>query len=328
MPPANRPRVKTKLPDRNSAVVTGLADFLEKPHRLKAFAEITDQDGMVMRKAKQSLVSGARGDRGCRQGLTISELMTTMAIITLLAGLVLPSLGKAQARTRSAVCLNDLKQLQLAWMLYADDNEQNLAPNFSSVNAGKSDLTPSWVAGWLTYEADPDNTNIFNLLGSEFGRLGGHLSVPKVYRCPADKSAAQFGQARLPRVRSFSMNCYVGRSGMVPGPEAELFLKTTDFIDPPPACTWVLIDEHEDSIDDGSFLMSRPTEEPYLVWHDLPASRHAGGANLSFADGHVEMRKWLDPRTRKKVEQQKFCYASSPGNRDCAWLLERTTARR
>ena len=250
------------------------------------------------------------------------------AILSLLAGLIVPALSKAQAKVQSAVCLNDLKQLQVAWILYADDHDEKLAPNFSSVNAGKSEITPSWVAGWLTYDANPDNTNTCNLLGSDFGRVGGQINTPRVYRCPGDKSRARFATAWLPRVRSYSMNCYVGQSGMVPGPEAQVLLRTTDFVDLPPARTWVFIEEHEDSIDDGSFLMSRPDRNPRLVWHDLPASRHNGAANLTFADGHIEMKKWLDARTRKPVERYKFAYAASLGNRDCAWLLERTTAPR
>ena len=122
------------------------------------------------------------------------------------------------------------------------------------------------------------------------------------------------------------MNSYVGQSGMVPAPEARIFLKTTEFIELSPARTWVFIDEHEDSIDDGSFLMTRPGEGGTLVWHDLPASRHKGAANLTFADGHVELKRWLDPRTRRTIEGRKFSYVSSPNNGDCAWLLERTTA--
>jgi prepilin-type processing-associated H-X9-DG protein len=254
--------------------------------------------------------------------------MMVLTIITLLAGLIFPSLGKAQARARGVVCRNDLKQLEIAWVLYADDHDQELTPNFSSVNAGKSDLTPSWVAGWLTYDANPDNTNTGNLLGSDFGRLGDLVMAPRVYRCPADKSGAQFGGGWLERVRSYAMNCYVGRSGMVPGPEAQVFIRTSDFVDLAPARAWVFIDEHEDSIDDGSFLMSRPMFDPVPVWHDLPASRHHGAANLAFADGHIELKKWLDPRTRKPVERRKFAYANSPGNADCAWLLERSTATR
>jgi prepilin-type processing-associated H-X9-DG protein len=282
---------------------------------------------MVIRPVRPSFARRHEDQTG-RLGFTVTELMMVTAILTLLAGLTFPSLSKAQAKARSAICLNDLKQLQLAWLLYADDHDQKLTPNFSSVNAGKSDLTPSWVAGWLTYDANPDNTNTCNLLGSDFGRLGDHVMSPRVYRCPADKSGAQFGNVWLARVRSYSMNCYVGQSGIMPGSEAQVFLRTTDIVDLPPARTWVFIEEHEDSIDDGSFLMSRPTDSSHLIWHDLPASRHNGAANLSFADGHVEMKKWLDARTRKPVERRKFAYASSPGNCDCAWVLERTTAPR
>ena len=122
------------------------------------------------------------------------------------------------------------------------------------------------------------------------------------------------------------MNCYVGESGLVPAPGARIVLKTGEFIDLSPSWTWVLIDEHEDSIDDGSFLMAPSGKGADLVWHDLPASRHGGAANLTFADGHVESKRWLDPRTRKPVQGRKFSYVSSPNNRDCAWLLERTTA--
>jgi prepilin-type processing-associated H-X9-DG protein len=120
------------------------------------------------------------------------------------------------------------------------------------------------------------------------------------------------------------MNEYMGSptdTSSAPGSE-NWFRKSTEIINPPPTKAFVFIDEHEDSIDDATFV----ARIYFPGWSSLPSSRHNGSGNLSFADGHAEIKKWLDSRTRKPVEKKHFIYAPSPGNPDVAWLQERSTS--
>ncbi|HVR34411.1 MAG TPA: hypothetical protein VMS21_01020 [Methylomirabilota bacterium] len=175
----------------------------------------------------------------------------------------------------------------------------------------------------MDYEEDnSDNTNTLFLIEPIFGRIGGHIGNHEVYKCPSDRSWAEIGGETHPRVRSYSMNGFVGARRHSGGAYWRLFLKTTDFRHPAPVNTWVFIDEHEDTIDDGRFSVDH--DDPW--WVDLAASRHGGSGTLSFADGHAEIKRWVDPRTRKPVERKKVFGFPSPNNPDLLWLKERTTS--
>jgi len=123
---------------------------------------------------------------------------------------------------------------------------------------------------------------------------------------------------------NYFMNPETGES-----PAVRVFQKTTDIIDPPPDRAWVFIDEHEDSIDDGSFTVRIPGDVGWIptYWVELPGSRHNGGTVISFADGHSEFKKWTDARTKKSVQRIKYLPAMEE-NPDAAWLQERSTAKK
>ena len=263
------------------------------------------------------------------RGLTLVELLAVIAIVAVLAALLLPALSKAKAKAQAVQCFNNLLQLQIAWYLYADDYTDKVAANNVGESAGKGVEYPSWVAGAMTYETTSgfnfvyaDNTNFLNLVPGMFGSIGSYTKNPLIYKCPADKSWALISGARHLRVRSYSMNGYVGdpyRAG-----DHHVFRKTVEITDPSPSKTFIFIDEHEDSINDGYFYGSMYGE----FWIDLPASRHNGASStLSFADGHVESKRWLDPRTSKPIERIKLYGLPSPNNPDLFWLMERTTSK-
>jgi prepilin-type N-terminal cleavage/methylation domain-containing protein/prepilin-type processing-associated H-X9-DG protein len=276
--------------------------------------------------------------RTCRcRGFTLIELLVVIAIIAVLASLILPALAKAKQKAHGIVCLNHLKQLQLAWFMYAGDHSDKLAPNLG-LNANQT-TENTWVRGSLSVDSglkNPDNTNTLNLQRSLFFP---YLKSTAVFKCPADSSTATFGGVRYPRVRSLTMNNWMGRyspdGSIFPTPWAgddayRVHVKLGDLSDPGPAQAFVFIDEREDSINDVAFCvgMGRRDAQAHII--DLPASYHNGAAGLSFADGHAEIKKWLDPRTKPPLRPNVAALLNfpSPNNRDVAWMQERATGKK
>jgi prepilin-type N-terminal cleavage/methylation domain-containing protein/prepilin-type processing-associated H-X9-DG protein len=241
-------------------------------------------------------------------GFTLIELLTVIAIIAVLAALVLPALSRARERARAIICLNNTRQLGLAWQMYAGDNDERLPYNLGM--AGSSFRTGlNWVNNVMTWDLSSDNTNLATLTGASLGRfVSGNTSV---YRCPSDAalSSVQRAAGWTARVRSYSMNAMVGDAGdftangfNVNNPGYTQFFKTTQI--PQPTDIFVFLDEHPDSIDDGYFLDKSPENGGgsggsyhSAQWTDLPASYHNGATAFSFADGHSSLHRWLQPNT-------------------------------
>jgi hypothetical protein len=174
-----------------------------------------------------------------------------------------------------------------------------------------------------------DNTNTLNLTRSHLWPYHNSLAV---WRCPADQSVD--GRTKLPRVRSMSMNNWLNSPGSVWNNQTawKMIRKTSDMTDPAPSKNWILIDEREDSINDGFFvvdMLGYPERPQSIMLVDFPASYHNGAGGLNYADGHSEIRKWVDPRTtpRLKKNVELTLNIASPNNRDIIWLQERTTSR-
>ena len=277
---------------------------------------------------------------GAARAFTLIELLVVIAIIAILASMLLPALSQAKSKAQGIQCLSNLKQLQLGWLLYADDHEGNLV--FNALNPTLS----GWVKGILSFDANnPDNTNRLYLTDPRHAKLSPYTAAAAgVYKCPADRSMARFGARSLPRVRSLSMsqamnssddwlNGSHGKPYYPSGARFRIFRKTTDLDAMGPSRAFVFIDESPDSINYGDFavIYRDASELAKTRIVDMPASLHNGAGGLSFADGHAEIHRWVDGRTKPRAQYNANAWQTwvtdCPGNRDLVWLSERTTMR-
>jgi prepilin-type N-terminal cleavage/methylation domain-containing protein len=231
---------------------------------------------------------------GTRRGFTLIELMIVVSIIVILAGMLSPALAKAKGKAHRTVCLSQFKQLSLCWTMYAQDNSGALVETYSFDPAGGLN-TNVWVRGSM--DDSPaygpietgklDSTNVNTIVQ---GKLFPFNQSAAIYRCPSDRSTTK----SVPRVRSISINGWMGGRPLAGQDEYRLFLKETDIISPGPSQALVFIDEHEKSINDGWFAIDMRGSRGFI---DVPGSRHDGAFTLSCADGHAEVWKLKDPRS-------------------------------
>ena len=278
---------------------------------------------------------------------TLVELLVVIAIIAILAAMLLPALTRAKAKGQGIACMNNHRQLLLAWKLYSDDNRDELvgAANWTppGTRPGPAnspffgDSVPNWTGGsWLNLDNPSDENNwnhtkfTFNSpLWPYCGRSVG------IWKCPADRSTGinNLGQ-RVPRIRSMSMDNWVGGPAWSDsGPGWKVYRRTTDFVAPGPTQTGVFLDEREDSINDGYFvidMMGYPAQPSAWRIVDYPASYHNRAGGFSFADGHSEIKRWLDGRTTLPLSKQNLDLVNNRSrygskNPDVFWMQAHCT---
>lgn len=265
-----------------------------------------------------------------REGFSRRELIIVTAIAFLIITVQLPLFGRSHAGDLAATCRNNLRQLAQAWLMFADDNRGKLAPNYGNVGpGGPGENQQSWATGWLDYTASLDNINTDYLINfgksGYYGHLGPYLKSPAVFKCPADVSQVTIFGQRQNRVRSVSMNSWMGGYAYAGETGFRVFQKESDVIGLPPSMAWVIQDERADSINDSWFAVDM---NDVLV--NYPGSYHNGGSYLSFADGHVDYHQWQDKRTNPDLVAGNLLPlgAASPNNPDLEWLQARTTVAR
>jgi prepilin-type N-terminal cleavage/methylation domain-containing protein len=266
---------------------------------------------------------------GAGRAFTLIELLVVIAIIAILAGMLLPALSSAKVKAQGTYCMNNLQQLQLAFQLYADDHDDLFVINEPNSYNG-------WVEGCLDYSGgNRANWDLAYLMDPKRARLAPYTQSPGIYKCPADRSTVTVEGKKVPRVRSTEMSQAVGtdRNGRpteghwLPAPRYRVFAKFGDMVDPGPTKTWVFLDEHPDSINCG-FGVEMPRTPQSTRMIDFPGWNHNGAGAFSFADGHAEIKKWLDPRSKPPVTytRQVQYVQSQPNNVDVLWLAERTSS--
>lgn len=254
-----------------------------------------------------------------RSAFTLIELLVVIAIIAILAALLLPTLTKSKGKAEGTTCSSNIRQLAVAWVLYAEENTDHLVNNHGVAETfARRQTWANNVEDWVNGD---DNTNIVYLTDSKIGPYAGKQS--KIFKCPSDREPALNGQ----RIRSMSMNALVGDPGWTVtngfNPTYQQFYKSVEV--PAPSGIFVFLDEHCDTINDGFFVNRLDNYK----WGNLPGSYHNGGVNLSFVDGHTESHKWLIEDTRRPAKQgaARGAFPASPPV-DFEWLKQRTSVKK
>jgi prepilin-type N-terminal cleavage/methylation domain-containing protein/prepilin-type processing-associated H-X9-DG protein len=275
-----------------------------------------------------------------RSGFTLIELLVVIAIIAILASILLPTLAQAKGLGSRTVCVSNFKQIQLAWFIYIDDNGGKLVINSEYWNPITShpDNIFSWVQGYMSWDANdgpyPTGDNLVGKMSSTNTDLlvgpralfKPYIPTARLYKCPADKSKVTMNKQQYDRVRSYCMNEFLGHSylglGKFASANPPYYHKLTDINHVSQSKLMVMIEEHEDTIFSPAF--HDPPD--YGAWgtQGLPASRHNGSCAVSFADGHVEVRKWLEASTKRPVTgKHPWLNIEAPGSRDTRWVIDR-----
>jgi prepilin-type N-terminal cleavage/methylation domain-containing protein/prepilin-type processing-associated H-X9-DG protein len=236
-----------------------------------------------------------------RRGFTLIELLVVIAIIAILAGMLLPALAKAKAKTQGIKCMSNLKQLQLCWHLYSLDNEERMPLNWIGNQTQHADW--AWINGDIGNVSTVNGAT--NELAIKVGKLFIYNTSVEVYQCAAANQVPSPIRAALKGkrlVRNYSMQGRMGGgtgkfnevdTSWVLGNKYPQYSKLTDIKNPPPSSAMVFLDESIETVDDGYYAVKAPAPDGEVIWQNSPSTRHNRGCGFSFADGHSEVWRWI-----------------------------------
>ncbi|HEY1789422.1 MAG TPA: prepilin-type N-terminal cleavage/methylation domain-containing protein [Verrucomicrobiae bacterium] len=264
-----------------------------------------------------------------RSGFTLIELLVVIAIIAILAAIILPVLARAKVKAYGISCMNNLRQLSLAWTLYSNENNDWI------VQSGQNSITTTpiptqylpgnplanWVLGAVNTAAGSAATNLTFI---QNGLLYPYVNNVAVYKCPADQKKVLGALT----VRSMSMNAWMNPLetwndviGYIGTGRLRVFRKQNELVGPRPDMAWVFIDENPNSINDGWFVCDPNNNQ---LWYDIPATYHNNAGGLSYADGHAEIKVWRDPNVLHATANN---VGRDPAIPDLSWLQQRSSSK-
>jgi prepilin-type N-terminal cleavage/methylation domain-containing protein len=268
----------------------------------------------------KTINSGSRMNRSSR-AFTLIELLVVIAIIAILAAMLLPALAKAKMQAKRIQCINNQKQLAVTWLLYVADNL-----DWVPANGELDPPSPAqkfWVQG--AFVNPQANINNQYILDPQYALFANYLKTTRVYVCPTDRAMVNIGGQLYPKLRSYSLNAYVGWSGPWDTRLASgywVFKKHSHMAARMPAGTFLFADVQPDSICWPYFGVKMDVDS----FFNFPGSSHNRAAVVSYSDGHVDTHRWVDPRTIKAYSANYHNHnEASAGNKDLVWLRERTT---
>jgi prepilin-type N-terminal cleavage/methylation domain-containing protein/prepilin-type processing-associated H-X9-DG protein len=299
---------------------------------------------------KDIICQNSRSIQRRKGAFTLIELLVVIAIIAILAALLLPALKSAKEESLGIKCMSNMRQMALGWRMYAQDNKEFFVLASQSGTPGDPLSKYAWCQQQEDFTDNPKNYD--PSVDITTGPLYPYINSFWVYRCPSDTSMINHGGQLLPRVRTVSMNFFLGGFGgygasdfyYAPswGSSYPVYMKTTDLIfgrSPGPSDTWVFLDERQDCINWGNFGTDMAGDDPsepgsYAFAEDMPGMYHDRSAGFAFADGHSTIQHWLDVRTTPPLDPSTVPdggpaapLLSVPRDVDVRWLQLHTVRR-